>query len=190
MGAELHRDLMPTLHRPHRGGGVLGGAGHCEPPCPVRLRGSGWGRCPPALRAVGSPLRRKAAPHHPGGSLSPVEPAAGRPRRSRRDRAVRSGGRLRLAALGWVRCSGQAASRSMRRGRNGSAGGGPLSGVPAGAGPYARGAGTVRRTDGPSVTGSGCCRRRPGSRRRRLGGNKLTSAGCCARWRELDTRCS
>ncbi len=39
----------------------------------------------------------------------------------------------------------------MRRGATGSAGGGPRSGVPAGAGPCAPGAGTVRRTDGPSV---------------------------------------
>jgi len=173
MGAELHRDLMPTLHRPHRGGGVLGGAGQLRaslsrPPSRVRV-----GRCPPALRAVGSPLRRKAAPHHPGGSLSPVEPAA----------AVRVGPAGtglygRVAVCGWPRWGVFGVQDRPRAGRcvggaTGSAGGGPRSGVPAGAGPCARGAGTVRRPDGPSVTGSGCCRRRPGPRRRRLGGQQV-----------------
>ncbi len=92
------------------------------------------------------------APHHPGGSLTPLEPAAGRPRRSRRHRAVRSGG----PSAGRPHWSGLGVQDRPRAGRcvggaTGSAEGGPRSGVPAGAGPCARGAGTVRRTSGPSV---------------------------------------
>jgi len=45
------------------------------------------GRCPPALRAVGSPLRRKAARTIRGQPWE-AEPAAGRPCRARRGRAV------------------------------------------------------------------------------------------------------
>ncbi len=52
VGAEPHRDLMPTLHRPHRSprrtggcsGRVLGGADHREPPLsrpPKRVRVAG-----------------------------------------------------------------------------------------------------------------------------------------------------
>ena len=201
MGAELHRDLMPTLHRPHRGGGVLGGAGQLRaslsrPPSRVRV-----GRCPPALRAVGSPVRRKAARR--GRSGSPDK--GGRLRASRRSltgkdlgrplsgeerpRTIRgqpeSGGAGRRPAAsvpqgpgcavgwpsaGWPPVSGcigvgsvfRTGRGSMRRGRNGSAGGGPRSGVPAGAGPCARGAGTVRRTDGPSVPAAAAAGGGPG----------------------------
>ena len=92
------------------------------------------------------------APHHPGGQ--PDSAGAGR----RPSASVPQGPGCAVgwsvcgsAALEWVGCSGQAASRSMRGGATGSAEGGPRSGVPAGAGPCARGAGTVRRTSGPSV---------------------------------------
>jgi len=162
-----------------------------RPPQRVRV-----GRCPPALRAVGSPLRRKAARSgspDKGGRLRsfPAQPDRGRilggPCRVRSGPAPSGGqpesggaGRRPSASVpqgpgcavgwqsaGWPHWGGFGVQDRPRAGRcvggaTGSAGGGPRSGVPAGAGPCARGAGTVRRTDGPSVPAAAAAGGGPG----------------------------